>query len=205
MTDGVAGDLDRRVLIHVLTRKDADITQSLLCAEGVPSLICANLEELLAAIKDGAAAILIAEERMALAGRAALADALALVLERHAGESFWVRYEMAFRALPEYELRVADVGVVTMVRWDATDENDNLRGAPDLVVEILSPSNTFVEIGDKERLCLENGCQEFWIVDPMHRQVKVSTPDGITRTYRAGQEIPLNLFSSGTLAVDAIF
>lgn len=126
-------------------------------------------------------------------------------LERHAGESFWVRYEMAFRALPEYELRVADVGVVTMVRWDATDENDNLRGAPDLVVEILSPSNTFVEIGDKERLCLENGCQEFWIVDPMHRQVKVSTPDGITRTYRAGQEIPLNLFSSGTLAVDAIF
>ena len=47
---------------------------------------------------------------------------LALFLERHAGAAFWVRYEMAFRALPEYELRVADVGAVTMVRWDATDE-----------------------------------------------------------------------------------
>ena len=38
MTGGVAGDLDRRVLIHVLTRKDADITQSLLSAEMVPWL-----------------------------------------------------------------------------------------------------------------------------------------------------------------------
>ena len=36
MTDGVAGDPDRRVLIHVLTRKDAEMTQSLLCAEGIP-------------------------------------------------------------------------------------------------------------------------------------------------------------------------
>ena len=42
-------------------------------------------------------------------------------------------------------------------------------------------------------------------VDPALRQVKVSTPDGITRTYRSGQEIPLSLFPSGTLAVDAIF
>ena len=76
MTDAVAGDPDRRVLIHVLTRKDAEMTQSLLCDEGIPSLICPGLENLLTAVKDGAAAILVAEERMASAGRTALAEAL---------------------------------------------------------------------------------------------------------------------------------
>jgi hypothetical protein len=35
--------------------------------------------------------------------------------------------------------------------------------------------------------------------------VKVSTPDGITTTYRAGQEIPLRVFGSGALKVDDIF
>ncbi len=56
---------------------------------------------------------------------------------------------------------------------------------------------------DKERLCLENGAREFWVVDIDHRLVRVSTPDGLTVTYKDGQEIPL-LFG-GKLAVDAIF
>jgi hypothetical protein len=33
---------------------------------------------------------------------------------------------------------------------------DNLRGASDSVVQILSPSNSAAEIYDKEKLCLEN-------------------------------------------------
>jgi hypothetical protein len=36
-------------------------------------------------------------------------------------------------------------------------------GAPDLVVEILDPSNSATEIYDKEKLCLENGAKEFWV------------------------------------------
>jgi two-component system, sensor histidine kinase len=141
MTDGVAGDLDRRVLIHVLTRKDADITQSLLCAEGVPSLICANLEELLAAIKDGAAAILIAEERMALAGRAALADALCgqppwsdlplLVLTRPGADSSEV--EDAVRTLGnvtliERPMRVAALTSAVRTAVRARERQYQIRG-----------------------------------------------------------------------------
>jgi Uma2 family endonuclease len=116
-----------------------------------------------------------------------------------------VSMELAFRALPEYELRIADVAYVSQERWDRIDLEDSLRGAPDLVIEVLSPSNTAAEMAEKEKLCLENGSREFWVLYPKLRQVKVSTPDGITTTYRDGQEIPLRLFGSGALPVNAIF
>jgi Uma2 family endonuclease len=117
----------------------------------------------------------------------------------------FVEYEVAFRALPEHELRVADVAYISSERMASVDPDDNIHGAPDLVVEVLSPSNRAAEIYDKEKLCLENGAQEFWVIDPDRRQVKVSTPDGHTRTFRSGQEIPLHLFRDAELAVDGIF
>ena len=83
--------------------------------------------------------------------------------------------------------------------------DDDFYGAPDLVVEVLSPSNTVQEIDDKEQVCLENGAREFWVVNPVLRHVKVATPDGHTMTYKSGQEIPLPLLGGAKIAVDAIF
>lgn len=117
----------------------------------------------------------------------------------------FVEYEVAFRALPEYELRVADVAFVNPERAAAMDPDDNLHGAPDLIIEVLSPSNTVSEMYDKEKLCLENGAKEFWVVDPIRCQVKVSTPDGRTVTYPSGRAIPLPLFGHAELDVDTIF
>ena len=127
------------------------------------------------------------------------------LLEGAAADAGIVDMEMPFSALPEYELRVADVAFVSRERWEQMAPDVYLQGAPDLVIEVLSPSNTVEEILDKEKLCLENGCREFWVLDGKRRQVKVSTPDGLTRTYHEGQEIPLTLFGGGTLKVDAIF
>jgi Uma2 family endonuclease len=41
-------------------------------------------------------------------------------------------------------------------------------GAPDLVVEILSPGNSSKEMRTKKLLYEENGIQEYWIIDPEH-------------------------------------
>ena len=68
--------------------------------------------------------------------------------------------EFVFWPLPEHELRVADVPYVCVDRERAIDLEDNLR-APDVVIEVLFPSNTISEIYGKEKLCLENGAQEF--------------------------------------------
>jgi hypothetical protein len=40
---------------------------------------------------------------------------------------------------------------------------------------------------------------------PDYEYYIVSTPDGVTTTYRAGQAIPLPLFGGGALPVDDIF
>ncbi|PWU06919.1 MAG: hypothetical protein C5B51_11250 [Terriglobia bacterium] len=126
-------------------------------------------------------------------------------LLKSAVPEMFVGVEFPFRALSEYELRVADVAIVSANRIRQTDREDNLRGAPDLVIEVLSPSNTVAEINDKEKLCLENGCKEFWIVDPDLRQVKVSRPDGITTAFHSGHELSLGSFGAGSLRVDDIF
>ncbi len=41
-------------------------------------------------------------------------------------------------------------------------------GAPDLVVEILSPGNSAKEMKIKKLLYEENGVREYWIIDPDH-------------------------------------
>jgi len=41
-----------------------------------------------------------------------------------------------------------------------------VEGAPDLVVEVLSPATGRRDLGEKLRLYAESGVAEYWIVDP---------------------------------------
>lgn len=109
--------------------------------------------------------------------------------------------EFAFRALSEHEYRVADVAFVAKDRFDQTGRY--FEGAPEIVIEVISPSNSAAEMLDKEQLCLENGAKEFWVVEPAHQQVKITTSDGRTAIYKRGQQIPF-LFG-GEIAVRDIF
>jgi Uma2 family endonuclease len=116
--------------------------------------------------------------------------------------------EMGFRPQPEHEYWIADVAFIAKARWETIPWKGNLSGSPELVIEVLSPSNTAAEMRDKRKLCLETGSREFWIVDLDLREVEVSAKDGPTIIYKSGQEIPLffvEAFGGGGLAVDAIF
>jgi len=50
---------------------------------------------------------------------------------------------------------------------------EGCRGAPDLVVEILSPSNTAIEMERKLNLYLEAGVKEYWIISPENKTLTV--------------------------------
>jgi Uma2 family endonuclease len=83
---------------------------------------------------------------------------------------------------------------------------ERVEGAPDLVVEVLSPGTARRDLGEKLRLYAEAGVKEYWIVDPglqtfeflehAHDAFRVSLPDGAT--YRsaaiAGLELDLVAF-----------
>jgi Uma2 family endonuclease len=59
-------------------------------------------------------------------------------------------------------------------------QSPSLRGAPDLVVEILSPSTSQKDLNEKFQLYEKHGVREYWVVDPGNRSILVYhlAPDG---------------------------
>ena len=76
-------------------------------------------------------------------------------------------------------------------------------GSPEIVVEVLSPSNTASELYEKEKICIQNGCLEFWVVDPKTREVRVTTSNGTVHYYAPGDQIPL--YFGASIPVASIF
>jgi Uma2 family endonuclease len=69
-------------------------------------------------------------------------------------------------------VRGPDVAFVTLARWKTvTDKGRFFRGAPDLAVEVLSPSNRAGEMHAKVADYLAAGARLVWIVDPKRRSV----------------------------------
>ena len=76
------------------------------------------------------------------------------------------------------KLKANDEKVTTVVQPDLCvicDENKlddkGCNGAPDLIMEILSPGNSKKEMGIKFDLYEENEVKEYWIVDPSEKTV----------------------------------
>ena len=85
---------------------------------------------------------------------------------------------------------------------------EGCRGAPDLAIEILSPSNTATEINRKKNLYLKAGVLEFWIVDPEEKLVEINVlKDGnyTAYFYRLGESLKSFKFPGFELPLDALF
>jgi Uma2 family endonuclease len=65
-----------------------------------------------------------------------------------------------------------DILFITRERLDIIGEL-NIQGAPDLVVEILSPSTAARDKKKKGRLYFKHGVKEYWLVDPDAKWVDV--------------------------------
>jgi len=136
-------------------------------------------------------------------GHQKIQDRLQMLLKPLVGEKSVVRVEMAFRPAPEHEVWQADVGCVSLERDDATGDDEYLMGSPELVVEVLSPSNTMHEINEKMSLCMDNGCVSFWVVDLKRKQVSVTEGD-VTKHCGPSAAISCSVFT-GQIQVREIF
>ncbi len=134
---------------------------------------------------------------------ASIQDALADLIKPLARGKGRVITEFPFRPAAEYESWQADIAFVTKERGRKIA--DYLFGAPDLVIEVLSPSNTEAEILERQEICLSNGCSSFWVVDSKRRLVRVTRVDRKTVTYDCSMSVPLPEPLGGTIPVAAIF
>jgi len=53
-----------------------------------------------------------------------------------------------------------------------------IEGPADIVVEIISPSNSYTDRNQKKNSYLKFGVGEYWIVDPGNKSIEIYTPKG---------------------------
>ncbi len=63
--------------------------------------------------------------------------------------------------------------IIFISKENADIIRENIDGAPDLVVEILSPSNAYHDLRHKWRIYERYGVKEYWIVDPMASSIEI--------------------------------
>ncbi len=94
---------------------------------------------------------------------------------------------------------------------------DNLRivgehgieGAPNLVVEVLSPTSGKYDLGPKRSVYARTGVEELWIVDPARRTLAlyrlIEDADTPAATYRAKQKFTSTLLPGLVLDLAVVF
>ena len=72
----------------------------------------------------------------------------------------------------------------------------SVNGAPDLVLEIVSPSNSHSELFHKFQYYLEAGVREYWVIDPETKKVQVHIYDNghyVSTAYKGNGRIPVTI------------
>lgn len=80
--------------------------------------------------------------------------------------------------LDDHTVLQPDLLYVSRERSANTESNAGIHGAPDLVVEVISPSTAKRDLEVKRKLYGQFGVREYWIVDPDERSIEVLTQQG---------------------------
>ena len=82
------------------------------------------------------------------------------------------------------------------------------RGAPDFIAEILSPSNTAIEMERKFHLYREAGVREYWVLDTENKSLYVYNFKNnaiFPRTYKATDIAKVEIFDDLEIALEPVF
>jgi len=86
--------------------------------------------------------------------------------------------------------------------------DEGIRGAPDLVIEILSPSKTAREMGRKFRLYRNAGVREYWVVSPEDKALETYLFDDNVihfRSYTATDKASVGIFPGFDIDLEPVF
>lgn len=111
--------------------------------------------------------------------------------------------------MPQARIVEPDILFIAQERVSALVGERRITGAPDLVVEILSPATTRTDRHVKLPLYAASGVAEYWIVDLEGQAVEVYTLDDegyrVAGIFVEGQAISAGRFAEAAILIDEIF
>ena len=85
---------------------------------------------------------------------------------------------------------------------------EGCRGAPDFIIEVLSPSNTAIEMQRKFKLYRQAGVREYWVVDPENNELTVYLFQNnriLTDTYGNDDIVPVTTLPGLSILLEQVF
>jgi Uma2 family endonuclease len=113
-----------------------------------------------------------------------------LTIEKQNGFAFTSPIDVFF---DKYNNTQPDVLFIKKERGFLIEPTNGIVGAPDIIVEVISPSSVKMDKKDKKALYLSFGVKEFWLVDPVYQTLSLYVLDN--DEYVLKQE----LFSEGKI------
>lgn len=107
--------------------------------------------------------------------------------------------------LSEHDVVQPDILFLSTERLGLYDDEGPLHGAPDLVIEILSPSTAHRDRTEKRELYERFGVKEYWLVDLEQRSILVISfaAEG-ERSYRIGEVLTTAILPGFAIPVDEL-
>ncbi|MCB0189958.1 MAG: Uma2 family endonuclease [Caldilineaceae bacterium] len=88
--------------------------------------------------------------------------------------------------------KVADVAWFSQERWEQVKDEFDSPIAPEICIEILSPSNSAAEILEKQKLYFAKGADEVWICDATGK-MEFYLSVGVTAQSQLVPEFPIEI------------
>ena len=128
------------------------------------------------------------------------------ILDHELGEGFATDTGFKLTSNPDTVL-APDFAFVTNDRFVEMCKTEGYgAGAPDLAVEVLSPSDRPGKVRQKISRWFDHGVRQLWIVDPKHSTVTVHRSESDTTTFSGSDYLEAqDLFPGFRISLDKIF
>jgi Uma2 family endonuclease len=90
-----------------------------------------------------------------------------------------------------------DASFLSNARVQSTAQKEYFEGAPELAVEIVSPSESARDLNKKVRLLLQAGCLAVWVIYAEEQLVVIHRPDGTSATVKPGDTLTAAYLADG--------
>ncbi|MEH2207014.1 MAG: Uma2 family endonuclease [Nostoc sp.] len=101
---------------------------------------------------------------------------------------------------------IPDILYISYERLPANwDENEACPVPPDLVIEIISPGQTFGQMAAKAKDYLDAKVLRVWVLDSKARSITVFYPDAAPQTYMGEELLTDSLFEGLQFTVEQVF